>query len=247
MGDRFEVSAGGLADAVERDLSDGRTHALHVADLAADPDFAVPETVAAGIRTGLGVPLLRDGEPTDVIGLNRTRVEPFTERQIELVRTFADQAVIAIENARLLGEIRQRQAELRVTFDNMGDGVVMFDAEQRLAAWNRNFQQLLDLPDELLAARPSLGDYIRHLATHGEYGEVDVEAEVRRLIEAAGRQYSCRVRGRLQAQGLRYDRSNEIAASRSLSSGRAKRGPGGSRKRQDRVGQCDTPPSPSSG
>ena len=163
---------------------------VHIADIRAIPDYAVPESVAAGRRTAAWVPLLREGEVLGTISLARKRVEPYTERQIELVRTFADQAVIAIENARLLGEIRQRQAELRVTFDNMGDGVAMFDAEQRLAAWNRNFQQLLDLPDTLLAERPSLGDYIRHLATHGEYGEVDVEAEVRRLIEAAGRQYS---------------------------------------------------------
>jgi two-component system NtrC family sensor kinase len=163
---------------------------VHVADIRTIPDYAQPETVAAGRRTILGVPLLREGAVLGTINLYRNRVEPFTERQIELIRTFADQAVIAIENARLLGEIRQRQAELRVTFDNMGDGVAMFDAEQRLAAWNRNFQQLLDLPDTLLAARPSLADYIRHLATHGEYGEVDVEAEVRRLLEAAGIQYS---------------------------------------------------------
>src|SRR5262249_31155019 len=136
----------------------------------------------AKARTVLGVPLSREDVILGVIVLTKQRVAPFTERQIELVRTFADQAVIAIENTRLLGEIRQRQQELRVTFDNLGDGVVMVDALHRLAAWNRNFQELLDLPDTALAGRPSYGAYLRLLAERGEFGTDDVEAELARRL-----------------------------------------------------------------
>jgi len=97
---------------------------VQIADIRADPDFALPETVArirlsdktsrlhAARRTGLGVPLLREGAVLGTINLWRKRVQPFTERQTELVRTFADQAVIAMENARLLGELRQRTDEV---------------------------------------------------------------------------------------------------------------------------------------
>ena len=101
----------GRGTVVGRALLDGRT--VQVPDVLADPEYTWSEAQErTGFRSVLAVPLLREGHPTGVLVLSRSVIRPFTDKQVEVVTTFADQAVIAIENVRLFDEIQDKSRQL---------------------------------------------------------------------------------------------------------------------------------------
>src|SRR6516165_5427964 len=109
---------------------------IHVHDVLADPEFALLDSQKLGsFRTALGVPLMREGIPIGTMFLARSEIDPFTQQQIDLVATFAAQAVIAIENTRLLNELRESLQQqtataeiLRVISSSPSDTQPVFDA-----------------------------------------------------------------------------------------------------------------------
>ena len=114
----------------------------------------------------------------------------FRDNAIALDQLLAEREQAAVRLEKIVeertAELQQRGAVLRVTFDNMAHGVLAFDREHKVAAWNRQITKLLDLPETFLASEPYFADFIRFLAERGEYGAVDVEAEVRRFTAEAG-------------------------------------------------------------
>jgi two-component system, NtrC family, sensor kinase len=101
-----------------RSLVEGR--AVHVADVTNDPEHKLAEAQRLGdYRTALAVPMLREGVPIGVLSLVRNEVRPFSDKQVDLVTTFADQAAIAIENVRLFDEVQTRTRELAKSLDDL--------------------------------------------------------------------------------------------------------------------------------
>jgi HAMP domain-containing protein len=113
--------------------------------------------------------------------------DQFNEMAGQLQKSYSGLEVKVEERTR---ELQKKGAELRVTFDNMTSGVVMYDSRLQVAAWNRKFQELLELPDSFFAEKKGFPDYVQLLAARGEFGPVDTETALHDNMHRVGKHYT---------------------------------------------------------
>jgi signal transduction histidine kinase len=147
---------------------------VHIPDTLADSEYNQPEAQKLGrFRTMLGVPLLREGMPIGALTLTRSEVRPFTDKQIELVTTFADQAVIAIENVRLFDDVQQRTRELSEALEQQtATSEVLGVISSSPGELTPVFEAMLAKATNICGAKfgvlfRSEGDELRAVALHG--------------------------------------------------------------------------------
>jgi adenylate cyclase len=154
-------------------------------------------TIAAGGRD-----VIIDTQGADEVSAMGRAVEVFRQNAVELDQLLAERAEAAARLEKIVEqrteELAGREATLRVMFDNMPQGVAMFDRDLRMVAWNERFPALVGLSDEFLRGRRDFPDFIRFLAEKGDYGPVDVETQVREHLASVDERY---VGERIHADG----------------------------------------------
>jgi GAF domain-containing protein len=147
---------------------------IHIHDIQADPDYKLSGLVAlGGTRTMLGIPMLREGDPIGVLVLVQSAVRPFTDKQIELATTFADQAVIAIENVRLFEEVQARTRDLSESLEQQtATSEVLQVISSSAGELKPVFETMLESAVRICGAKFGNlllveGDAFRHVALHG--------------------------------------------------------------------------------
>src|SRR5262245_55649311 len=185
---------------------------IHIRDVVAEPryTFVAAHREALGIRSFLGVPILREGNPIGAIALYRRQVELFSDRQIELVKAFADQAVIAIENTRLLNELRESLQQQTATAD------VLSVISSSPGTLDPVFSTMLAKATELCDASYGTlwlreGDGFRTVALHGDMPPTWIEqwrsGEIARLRKDRPLARATEGRQPIQVADLRTDPS----------------------------------------